>query len=150
MLPGQLQTCAILPALLFGLALGVSLSGCSSETEQPVASGQAEVTGDLYTVRGEVVELPDVDKPASSLQIRHEAINDFKNKVGDIKGMQAMIMPFPYADTVGVDALKVGDKIEFVFRVDWEGSPAFEIISISPLDAATELNFARPAGGTGG
>lgn len=143
----KLLTFAAMPALFFGLVSVVSLGGCSKEPEQPASGETEQISGDVYTVRGAVAAVPDLNKPASSLQIRHEAIVDFKNKAGEVKGMNPMTMPFPYADTVAVDALKVGDKIEFVFRVDWEGSPAFEIISITPLDPAIELDFTRPTGG---
>ena len=38
----------------------------------------------VYTVRGEVTALPEKGKPQTELMIKHEAIDDFKNKDGKV------------------------------------------------------------------
>lgn len=96
-----------------------------------------------YTVRGEIVSVPNASNPASELVIRHEAIPDLVDANGTVIGMESMAMPFPsVADGVSLEGLSPGDKVEFVLRVTWErGRARFPIVSIRELPAETALDL---------
>jgi hypothetical protein len=142
----RLLACLLAPALVAGLG------ACGSEEEQP-ATGADQQTGEapaqrepdqIYTVRGEVRQLPDPENPAASLQIRHEQIPDFVNRDGDVVGMRPMIMPFTPAPGLDLSGVSVGDKITFTFDVDWDVAPTFLVTEIQPLPPETELDFTAP------
>lgn len=106
--------------------------------------------GRSYTVRGEIVQLPDPDNPMAEFQVRHEAIDDFVNRQGEVVGMNAMTMGFPaLASDVSLDDLTIGGKVEMTFTVDWTNDPAMVVRRIETLDPDTPLEFreARPDGG---
>lgn len=152
---------------LLAATLGAALlTGCNEQekpAEQPAGGtptspttgqGQAPAatptSGDrepdqVYTVRGEIRQLPDGENPAMGLQIRHESIPDFVNRDGDVVGMRPMIMQFTPAPDLDLSALVVGDKISFTFDVDWDGAPLMLVTEIEPLPADTELDFSAPA-----
>ncbi len=111
----------------------LSAPACSKEPADPVVH--------TYTVRGEIVSLPDPANPASELRIHHEAIEDFKNNKGESDPMHAMTMTFPPAEDVSLDDLAVGDKVQFVFRVQWAPSYEMGATAIKKLPADTELIF---------
>ena len=126
-----------------GLAAVALFLGCNgqSHVDQPVQHS--------YTVRGQVVMVPSADRPFDDLQIRHEAIPDYKNRDGEVyvnskgvRGMVTMMMPFPVAAGVSLEGIEPGDKVEFVFVTTWgEDYPEYEITEIRELPADTELNF---------
>lgn len=153
---------------LLGAALSAALlaAGCNEQeqpSEQP-AGGPSTGTeqspapatptdrepDQIYTVRGEIRQLPDGENPASGLQLQHENIPDFVNRDGDVVGMKPMIMQFTPGPGVDLSDLSVGDKVQFTFDVDWDGSPLFMVTRIEPLPAETELDFAPPAPPSGG
>jgi hypothetical protein len=113
--------------------------------------GEATTTGDAgparearrYTVRGEVVRLPDPARRGDEMFVRHEAIDDFVDSSGKEVGMASMIMPFRLP--ANAQELTLGDKVEIRFAVDWSG-PAFRIERIDKLPPATPLRLgpARP------
>lgn len=102
-----------------------------------------------YTVRGKVVTIPSAERPIDDLQIKHEAIPDFKNREGvvfenskGVKGMMSMTMGFPLAEGVSLGDIVPGDLIEFTFVTTWgEKYPSYEVTKINALPAETELNF---------
>lgn len=98
-----------------------------------------------YTVRGVIAELPDPAKPMSSFRVRHEAIDDFRNKEGARVGMNAMTMSFDaLAPGVTLDGLAVGDKLRFTIRVTYgPDGPRYPVTAIEKLDPAVELEFRR-------
>ncbi len=97
----------------------------------------------VYTVRGEVTALPEKGKPQTELMIKHEAIDDFKNKDGKVVGMNSMIMDFPPEKGLDVTVLKVGDKVEVEFAVWWSQSPPWLATKVTKLPADTKLEYRR-------
>ncbi|OFX25389.1 MAG: hypothetical protein A2V77_13605 [Anaeromyxobacter sp. RBG_16_69_14] len=95
-----------------------------------------------YTVRGEVVRLPDPARRGDEIFVRHEAIDDFVDSSGKEVGMASMIMPFRLP--ASAQELTLGDKVEIRFAVDWS-TPAFRVEQIEKLPAATPLRLG-PAG----
>lgn len=111
--------------------------------ERP-ATGAEREPDQVYTVRGEIQQLPDPENPAKSLQIKHENIPEFVNREGEVAGMAPMIMPFTPAPGLDLSGLSIGDKVRFTFDVDWDGPPPFLLTEIAPLPPETELDFSRP------
>jgi len=107
-------------------------------------SGPANVastaSGKRYTVRAEVVTIP--VQPGGELVLRHEAIPDFTDKSGAVVGMDSMVMPFPIPANLSLVGLTPGDKIEFVFSVDWAQS-RYLVESIKKLPAETTLKMGK-------
>ncbi len=122
--------------LLIGLlinaaALSLLATGCSGKD-----SG-----GRVYTLRGQVIELPDPANPATGLTLNHEAIDGFVDRSGEMVGMDPMSMPFPVADGLPLDGIQVGDVVEVKLAVDWEGDPEVAITEVRELPAGTKLVF---------
>jgi Cu/Ag efflux protein CusF len=105
----------------------------------PPAPGNVQAPR-TYTVRGQIAQLPDPAKPSATLQIKHEAIDDFAGRDGSL-GMDSMTMPFPLAPGVSLEGLAVGDIVEFVFELDWSASPTYRVTRIAELPADTALVF---------
>ncbi len=101
-----------------------------------------------YEVRGEIVSLPTTGDKRTELRVHHEAIDTFKNRDGEVVGMNAMTMDFPPAKGVDLSNLKKGDKVKMKFSVWWGNSPAWLAVKIEKLPAETELTFgkAKPPG----
>jgi Cu/Ag efflux protein CusF len=123
---------------ILGLALAV-LPGCR-ESGAPAGSPPAQAK--RYTVRGEVVRLPEAGAPAREISIRHEAISDFEDRAGTVVGMQPMVMPFRVGSGVSLSGLGPGDRIRFRFAVDWSAN-RMEIESIEALPRDADLDFGR-------
>ena len=109
-----------------------------SDLKRPAAAPSAS-----YTIRGEVVSLPEKGKPNTELMVKHQAIDDFKNKDGKVVGMSAMTMEFPPERGVDVTILAVGDKVELEFSVWWSQSPPWLATKINKLPADTKLEFRK-------
>jgi len=109
------------------------------------AGGTASRPALRYTVRAEVVKLPDPRSAEREIAIRHEAIDDFVDASGTVVGMDAMVMPFGVASAVPLGGLAPGDKVEVLIAVDW-ARPAFGIERLRKLPPDTVLEFgpARP------
>ena len=116
-------------------ALLVACGGSSSPADSPGTTARS------YTVRGEVRALPKADDPTSSFQLRHETIPDFVDFRGDTMSMDSMTMPFPVTEDQLPAGLAVGDPVAMTFRVDWNGTPAIEVLEVVPLPPGTELEF---------
>ncbi len=127
------------------VAVGLFL-GCSKG--DPAADAPAPIQH-TYTVRGQVVVIPSAERPFDDLEIRHEAIPDYKQRNGEVNvnskgiaGMGSMTMGFPVAKGVSLDGIEPGDKVEFVFVTTWgEKFLEYEVTEIRELPAETELNF---------
>lgn len=118
--------------LLFCAALLIA-TGCGSPSAEPKPP-------DVYTIRGEINRLPDPERRPRELWIHHEAVPTFKDSDGEVVGMEAMTMPFPLAEEVGLEGLAVGDRVEFVLEVRWEGSPPILVRKVGKVaenDAVT-------------
>ena len=116
--------------LILGL-IGVGGMGCSDK----------DGSGRTYTVRGQVIQLPDPANPGTGLTLNHEAVDQFVDRTGEVVGMDPMSMPFPVAKNLSLAGIQVGDVVEFKLYVDWGGDPAVEITGIRKLPAGTQLVF---------
>jgi Cu/Ag efflux protein CusF len=110
-----------------------ALAACS---RPPAPAGPVQ----RYTVRGEVVRLPDPGRPGPEIAVRHEAIPGFVDRTGAVVGMHAMVMPFAVGPEVPLAGLAPGDKVELRFAVDWQ-KVAFWVEAIQKLPATTPLDF---------
>ena len=156
-------------AVCVGLAItALTLAGCAESTSPADENNQdhahdhdhnqdhahdtpadAARTPDVYeNIRGIITYLPTAGSPDPHMKIRHEHIPEFRNEEGEIfvspdgiPGMRSMQMGFPTAPHVALDGLSVDDKVEFTFRVNWGGSPPWEITEITKLDPATQIDF---------
>ncbi|MBB6430719.1 copper-binding protein [Algisphaera agarilytica] len=129
------------PALSLGLVFS---TGCSDSGPQsgPEAVDSAEPTSTTYVVRGVISTLPYPDNPASSLNVKHEAIPDFVDAQGKTVGMDTMTMPFPVADDLDLSSFSVDDKVEVTFVVTWGGEDqGWTATQLSPLPEDAELDF---------
>jgi Cu/Ag efflux protein CusF len=150
---GLLGAVALAALLVSGISCGggsepgqTSSEGADSASSQAADAGSSQGV-DVYTVRGEITQLPDPDREGSELMVRHEPMPEFKNAKGEVVGMGAMTMPFPLAEGVSVDGLSVGDKVSLTFEVQFEPSTSFQTTQITKLPEGTELDFAGGAHG---
>jgi Cu/Ag efflux protein CusF len=104
---------------------------------------------DVYVIRGLIKMLPDPAKPASSLMIRHQAIDNFVGRDGKVIGMNSMVMPFTVAEGLSLDGLAVGDIVEFTWEVAPGHTPA-AVTKIVKLPPDTQLEFRKANPPTGG
>lgn len=133
---------AVAVACLF-LALGLSSCGPSSPPPSARDSQPAQPLA-TYSVRGVVIALPDPSRKGSpDLEFHHEAIPQLKDRDGNVVGMGEMTMPFPLADGVSLEGVKVGDKLDVTFVVDWSRAPVHRITAWKMLPDETELDFKK-------
>ena len=129
------------PASILLLLSAVLAAGCGEDANAPSAEPATPSDG-TYTVRAEVVGLPDPAREADrQLRIHHEAVPDFVGFEGEVVGMASMTMPFPVAPGVDLEGVAEGDPVEVTFEVRWEGSPPLRIVDLRELPAGTELDF---------
>lgn len=119
--------------ILFLLVI-VSLAGCSGKKEN-------EESGRTFTVRGQVIHLPDPNNPGTGIYVNHEAIDEFVTRDGEMTGMDPMGMSFPVNDKVSLEGIQVRDLIEFKLHVDWGAETEVEIVEIRELPPDTKLDF---------
>ena len=129
--------------------------GCDRPAASPEAPEPAGIADALreYTVRGQVVMVPDASSPMSELQIRHEHIPDFVGWDGrvhtntdGVPGMKPMTMPFPVKDAAVLEGLRVGDKVEFTFVTDLNAKQ-YWLTSAEKLSPDATLDFGLKATG---
>ncbi len=99
----------------------------------------------VYTVRGVIKQLPEEGKPANSLMIMHEPIENFVRSDGKL-GMNTMTMPFPPAKGLSLEGLAIGDIVEVVWEVRKSAEPRSQVTSIKKLAPDTELHFGKVGG----
>lgn len=117
---------------LLVLIVALILTGCS---------GKGIGSGRTYTVRGQVIQLPDPKNPGTGLSLNHEAVDDFVNRDGKVVGMDPMTMSFLVDEKVPLQEIQVTDVVEFKLHVDWGGQPEVEIVDIRELPPGTKLVF---------
>jgi len=129
------------PTLLLCVLLA-ALPGCGGGERAPAEDAVTDPPDQTYSVRGEVVALPDERRPDDrQLRVRHEAIPDFVGFEGEVVGMASMSMPFPLAADVDLEGVEPGDPVEMTFEVRWEGTPPIRIVELEELPPGTELDF---------
>jgi len=135
---------------LIGGCAGDGENGVRAETEgsEKAATSDAKSEGETpevhtYRVRGEIKELPDPNDPLSGLYIRHEAIDEFVTMEGEVRGMDAMTMPFMVADQVSFEGIEVGDKVAFTLTVSWDADPSIQVTEVDKLPTDTQLDFRK-------
>jgi hypothetical protein len=118
----------------------LAAGGCTSSA--PPEGAPASPSSRRYTVRAEVVRLPESGAPLRELVLRHEAIPDFVGQEGRVVGMEAMVMPLEVARTLPLDGVRAGDKVEIVLEVDW-ARPSYRVVQLRPLPSSTVLDLGR-------
>lgn len=137
MIPQTPRRSALAAALL---CFALTSAGC--ERSAPPADAEPATPPDqTYTVRGEVAGMPREGDALRQIRIHHEALPGFVGIEGDVVGMASMTMPFPVANSVDLDDLENGDKVEMTFEVRWEGSPPLQVVELEKLPADTPLDF---------
>jgi Cu/Ag efflux protein CusF len=121
-----------------------AVPGCKKGGPTASADGGPAPSVRRYTVRGEVVRLPDPAGRGEEIFVRHEAIGDFVDGTGKVVGMASMIMPFRVEPRASAQVLALGDKVEIRFVVDWS-RPAFRVERIEKLPASTPLRLGPAA-----
>jgi Copper binding periplasmic protein CusF len=131
-------------ALALIVAAGGLAAGCG-------ARGAAACGGRGYRLRGQVVAVAAGGGGPRLLTLRHEPVDDFVDRQGQVTGMDAMTMPFPVARGVSLAAIAPGDTVAVTLCVDWQAEPELAIVGLRRLPAGTRLDFrpARPAPGPG-
>lgn len=126
------------------LATFSALPACKKPDSSTQPTANANLRKDRYTVRGQVAMLPTPGNPASEFQVRHEAIPHFVGQDGEL-GMDTMTMPFPLADGLVLPSVKVGDKVELTFEVDYDTAlkqlTGYRAVGATILPPETELDF---------
>ncbi len=129
------------PRLAALLLLCMVIPGCSAPTTQEEkAPEEAEASQATYRVEGKVRRLPKEGSPRQEVLIAHGALPNFRDRDGEVVGMEAMTMSFPLADTAMLDGLAVGDRIDFEFQVDWEGTPPLVVTQLEKLPPAADTD----------
>lgn len=130
----------LFPALALAAAFA---AGCGPDEPGGGARAEPATPPDgIYTVRAEVVALPDPKRTDDrQLRVRHEAVPDFVGFEGEVVGMASMAMPFPLAEGLELEGIEAGDPVEMTFEVRWEGAAPLRIVALRELPAGTELDF---------
>jgi hypothetical protein len=76
--------------------------------------------------------------------VRHQSVAEFRNREGEVVGMESMAMPFAVAPGIALDVLAPQDPVEMTFEVRWNGDPVLLITDLAELPAGTEVDFTTP------
>ncbi|CAN5858558.1 hypothetical protein BH11PLA1_BH11PLA1_20890 [soil metagenome] len=134
-----LTIAVLLAAALTLTSLLTTLPSCNRTPPAPAAPTSPPSAS--YTIRGQVISIPIPGQRTSEFRVKHEAIDDFKDKDGVLVGMSSMIMEFPPAPGVSLADLAVGDKVSLTFSIWWGQSPPWLATEITKLPADTALEF---------
>ncbi len=126
-------------AFVMLLLAGLMVTGCGREAS--TSQDQSKVHS--YETRGIIKTMP--AKAGEPIEIRHEAVPNFKNDEGKTVPMDSMQMPFQISDDVSLEGLSEGDKIKFTFDWNW-GDYSMKVTSIEKLPADTQLDLPTDAG----
>ena len=111
-------------------------AGCKPAEPPPPSGPPARE----YQVKGLVGS---VSADGKEIHIHHEAIPEFVGIDGQAEPMESMSMPFPVADPALAQGIAAGDRIDFTFRVDWEGKRPLEVTRVAKLPADARLSFEK-------
>lgn len=125
-------------ATLIALLITLGAGACSPAPEESEPVSEPD---QVYTVRGEVMGLPQGPGELRQLRVRHESVPDFVDSEGEVVGMASMTMPFPVADEVDMEGLEPGDKVEMTFEVRWDDGRPLRVVGVEELPADTALDF---------
>ncbi len=120
----------------------VSLTGAcgSSETALPPADATYEVEGTIQRIGGS-------QGAYAEIVIRHRSITDFRNREGEVVGMESMAMPFAVASEIPVEGLAIGDPVSVAFEVRWEADPVLLVTGLELLPPGTRIDFGNSEAG---
>jgi Cu/Ag efflux protein CusF len=118
----------------------IMAAGCSrgKTNEHPAATASEAQT---YVIRGEVISVPQANKPGTEFIVKHEPIDNFRSATGQIVGMNTMGMPFTPGHGVSLEGIKPGDKIEMTWVLQWKPEAKEYVESVRKLPAETQLRF---------
>lgn len=125
-------------AALIALGIALCAGACAPAPQEPEPVSEPD---QVYTVRGEVMGLPQGPGELRQLRVRHESVPDFVDSEGEVVGMASMTMPFPVAEDVDMDDLETGDKVEMTFEVRWNDGRPLRVVGLEELPADTALDF---------
>jgi hypothetical protein len=132
---GMMRAFGIIAMLGAIIAAGCS---CGQRNEQPTGAAS---DAQIYLIRGEVISVPQADKPGTEFIVKHEPIDNFRNASGQIVGMSTMGMPFTPGKDVLLDGIKPGDKIEMRWVIQWKPEAKEYVESVRKLPMETQLRF---------
>jgi hypothetical protein len=134
-------------AVLFPVTLALLSPGCRCAALRDAAVPGAGGSH-TYTVRAEILRLPDRDRPGAEVVVRHEAIDDFVDEWGTVVGMDAMEMSFPAGPGLVPEGFGVGERVSLRFTVDYS-APSLTVERLERLPPGTALRFepAHPRAG---
>ena len=123
--------------LMFGVILA---AGCS---QGQMGDQPQEAASDIqmYVIRGEVISIPQADKPGTQFIVKHEPIDNFRDASGQIVGMNTMGMPFTPGKDVSLEGIRPGDKIEMRWFLQWKPGVKEYVESVRKLPEETPLRF---------
>ena len=120
------------------IAVGCSRQRTTAQLKATVSDAQT------YVVRGEVISVPQAEKPGTQFIIKHEPIHNFRNAAGQMVGMGTMGMPFTPGTGVSLEGIKPGDKIEMNWVLQWQPEVKEYVKSVRKLPLETQLRFGEP------
>lgn len=126
----------------------IALWSCRKSDAGSAEQKPANIVAHEYTTRAIVALIPSSENPTAAFTVRHEPIPHFMGENGAL-GMPAMEMPFPLKPGVSLDGIKLGNKIELTFEVEYDTAlkrpTAYAVTRVARLPDDTRLNFAPPA-----
>ena len=105
-----------------------TLSGCTEAVAENPPT---------YQVRGIIQNIVELTDYPAGLVIAHESVDNFRDRDGNVVGMEAMIMNFTLSKDLSAEALSVGDEILFTFQVNWTTGPRLLITNINKKSSPT-------------
>ncbi len=118
----------------------IYVAGCS-RGRMNEAPATVPSDAQTYVIRGEVISVPQADKPGTQFIVKHEPIDRFRGADGQIVGMSTMGMPFTPGKGVSLKGILPGDKIELRWVLQWRPESKEYIESLQKLPAETQLRF---------
>ncbi len=102
----------------------------------------------VYSVRGQITQLPSDDSPASEFRVYHEPIPEFLATWPDgPAGMNSMDMPFAIGDGVSIAGYERGQIVRLEFEVEYDATSGairdYAVTNLELLDPSTELVFGK-------
>ena len=119
-------------------AIIAAVCSCGQRNEQPTGAAS---DAQIYLIRGEVISVPQADKPGTEFIVKHEPVDNFRNASGQIVGMSTMGMPFTPGKDVLLAGIKPGDKVEMRWLMQWKPEAKEYVGSVRKLPMETQLRI---------